>query len=86
MKAKYSTASEYFKAWELERESFPIFEMDFLNYDERVKLMHPFADPNQIDNWVGYYASNPQLKGEIRWVFNKFWTLETLMAYSEWQT
>jgi len=40
--------------------------MDFLNYDERVKLMHPFADPNQIDNWVGYYASNPQLKGEIR--------------------
>ena len=85
IKAKYSTPSEYFKIWKSEKQSFLTFEMDFLNYDERVSLMHPFVDPSQYDNWVGYYASNPTLKSEIWRVFHKFRTLESLKAYAEWQ-
>lgn len=65
LKAIYSTPSKYFQSVQSEKPRINSYNIDFLNYDEKVSLMHPFASPDQVDNWVGYYATNPELKTEI---------------------
>lgn len=62
VKALYSTPSKYFQSVMSEKPKLSTYSIDFLNYDERLMYLHPGAHPDAVDNWVGYYASNSELK------------------------
>lgn len=45
IKAIYSTPSNYFKSVQNEKPKLNNYNIDFLNYDEKVIYMHPNASP-----------------------------------------
>jgi hypothetical protein len=76
----FSLPSKYFEAIESSKK-LKTYTYDFLNYDERLKYLHPFESEDKIDYWVGYYFTRPYFKKRINEAFHAFRSLAILTTF-----